>query len=136
LLLLFISIAVNQWKNHYHKKKNASFSKSRVFQNLVIVTMCLFCNMPAQMLHDPFICGILPAVLKWTLKNNYPLDGFDALVEKVERQCGEVDKEYYEDYCLFWVHDYDANIRRVLSGTSSPIFLPFFTTYVTLMRIK
>lgn len=98
--------------------------------------MCLFCNMPADMLHDPFICGIIPTVLKWTRQNHYPMEYFDALLDRVERQCAQVEKEYYEDYCLFWVHEYDANIRRVINGESIPTFQEFFTTYLNLMRIQ
>lgn len=97
--------------------------------------MCLFCNMPADMLHDPFICGIVPTVLRWTRKNNYPVDQLDTLLEMVEKQCARVEKEYYEDYCLFWVHEHDANIRLVISGGTIPTFNQFFNTYLYLMRI-
>ncbi len=104
-------------------------------------------------LHDPFLCGVLPLVLKWhtetaeaSLRASVfgpgsvaydassppsppcsPRDVHD-LLEYLEKDCSRFNGELYEDYCYFWTLEYAVNIRAVLNHETPP-FVHVFETY-------
>lgn len=105
---------------------------------------CVFCTrdwtaFDPTYLHDAFLCGVLPRVMKWHTDTR-GRDGPESasrdsallhnLLVYLEKDCDRFQGhgELYSDYCYFWSLEYAANITAVIRGETPP-FVHVFETY-------
>ena len=108
---------------------------------------CLFCaptTSDPTYLHDAFLCGVLPRVLRWHSEthacNNSAAPVNDGallhdLLVYLEKDCTRFndDEDLYNDYCYFWTVDYRENIIAVINR-KKPLFVHIFETYRRLVK--
>lgn len=85
---------------------------------MVSAVNCSYCTLQLplkHMLHDPFICGVLPRVLEYMMKHDVPAASSYALLDVVREDCAryENDAVLYADYCYAWITDLDANMDAI-----------------------
>jgi hypothetical protein len=73
------------------------------------------------MLHDPFICGVVPRVMEYMKKNDIPASSSFVLLDLVLKDCAryENDAVLYADYCYAWTTDLDANMDAIRKNQAS-----------------
>ena len=78
---------------------------------------CAFCKtFYDQLLHDPFVCCIVPCILKWICEN-----GLAATVDLwtvlalAESSMGDRSGTVLHNYCILWRIHHDKNIRYILN---------------------
>jgi len=85
---------------------------------VVSAVNCAYCTLQLplkHMLHDPFVCGVIPRVLEYMNKHDIPASSSYALLDVVLEDCAryEHDAVLYADYCYAWTTDLDANMDAI-----------------------
>ena len=85
---------------------------------VVSAVNCSYCTLQLpvkHMLHDPFVCGVIPRVMEYMRKHDIPAASSYALLDVVLEDCAryENDAVLYAEYCYAWTIDLDANMDAI-----------------------
>ena len=83
---------------------------------------CWFC-IPSdfQLVHDPFICCVIPCIVDWICKNHYNND-LELVLHYAEITMGNKSGEMLHEYCILWRIYREENIRYILNHISKSRF--------------
>ena len=102
-------------------------------------TLCNFCKVNVYesscyptLVHDPFICGVLPLIVMWRFKRPEVPVELEVLLFDVEAQCSEFAGPLNEDFCMFWRSNYEEYLGVLVESKALGLdrsLLPYMSIY-------
>ena len=91
---------------------------------VVSAVNCAYCTLQLplkHMLHDPFVCGVVPCVMEYMTKHDIPASSSHALLTAVLEDCARYENNagLFADYCYAWTTDLDANMAAIRKNEPS-----------------
>ena len=83
---------------------------------------CRFCKASVYdssyptMVHDGFICGVLPLIVTWRYRHPEVAVELEDLLFDVEAQCSQFSGLLYEDFCVFWTSNYEEYLSVLIES--------------------
>lgn len=101
-----------------------SSSSSSFLPFIVSAVNCAYCTLQLplkHMLHDPFVCGVVPCVMEYMTKHDIPASSSHALLAAVLEDCARYENNavLFADYCYAWTTDLEANMKAIIKNEPS-----------------
>lgn len=122
-------------RNHVsHDGTSSVLGKRRFFQ-----APCSFCKVDVYesscyptLVHDSFICGVLPLIVMWRFKHPEVTVELEVLLFDVEAQCSEFAGPLYDDFCVFWRSNYEEYLGMLVESKALGLdrsLMPYMSIY-------